>query len=91
MEKPAPLQSGKKAVRRRSERRRATNVSLDAKLLDEARALAVNVSRACERGLALQIAEERAKHWRKTNRAAIESSNDFAARLGLPLARYRQF
>lgn len=40
--------------------RRATNVSLDPRLIDEARALDVNVSQACERGLIEQIAEARA-------------------------------
>ena len=41
--------------------RRPTNVSLNARLLEEAKALGINVSRAAERGLALQIAEARAK------------------------------
>ncbi len=72
-------------------RKRATNVSLDAVLLSEAKALGVNVSRACDRGLALQIAEERGKRWLKENKAALESSNAYVERHGLPLARYRQF
>jgi antitoxin CcdA len=59
--------------------------------LDEARALEVNVSRACERGLTLQIAEARAARWLEENREAIESSNAFVERHGLPLARYRRF
>jgi hypothetical protein len=40
--------------------KRATNVSLNSALLDQARALGINVSRACGRGLAVQIAEARA-------------------------------
>jgi antitoxin CcdA len=71
--------------------RRATNVSLSSGLLDEARVLGINVSRACERGLALQIAEAQAERWLAENRQAIESSNAFVERHGLPLARYRQF
>lgn len=35
--------------------RRPTNVSLDADLVDEARALDLNVSRSCEEGLAAAV------------------------------------
>ena len=69
----------------------ATNVSLNAELLDEAKKLGVNVSRACERGLALQIAEIRARRWLDENREAIDSSNAFVEKHGLPLAKHRQF
>jgi antitoxin CcdA len=72
-------------------RKRATNVSLDAGLLSEAKALGVNISRACDRGLALQVAEERGKRWLTENKAAFESSNAYIERHGLPLARYRRF
>lgn len=74
-----------------SPRKRATNVSLDAVLLGEAKALGVNISRACDRGLALQIAEERGKRWLKENKTALESSNAYVERHGLPLARHRRF
>ena len=72
-------------------RKRPTNVSLDAQLLDEAKALGINISRACDRGLAALIAEERAKRWLEENKAALSSSNAFVEKHGLPLARYRQF
>jgi antitoxin CcdA len=68
-----------------------TNVSLNKRLLREAKALGINVSRAAERGLALQIAEARAKAWKTENRAAIRAANDYIEKHGLPLARYRQF
>ena len=71
--------------------KRATNVSLNGALLDQARALGINVSRACERGLALQIAETRAEQWLAENQPAIESSNAYVDRHGLPLVRLRQF
>jgi antitoxin CcdA len=66
-------------------------VSLNGRLLSEARALGINISRACDRGLAMQIAEERARRWLDENKAALESSNAFVERHGVPLARYRQF
>jgi antitoxin CcdA len=71
--------------------KRATNVSLQAVLLEEAKTLGINVSRACERGLTAQIAEERAKRWRTENREAIAESNAYVERHGVPLARYRRF
>ncbi len=71
--------------------KRATNVSLNTALLDEAKALGINVSRACERGLERQIAEERGKRWLMENRDAIAASNDYVERHGVPLARYRRF
>jgi Post-segregation antitoxin CcdA len=37
--------------------KRATTVSLNSDLLEQAKILGINVSRACERGLAEQIAE----------------------------------
>jgi antitoxin CcdA len=71
--------------------KRATNVSLNSRLLTEARALGINISRACDRGLAMQIADERALRWLDENKAALQSSNAYVERHGLPLARYRQF
>lgn len=72
-------------------RRRATNVSLDPTLLAEARALAINVSQACERGLVETLAEERARRWKEEHREAMESWNRYVEEHGLPLERYRLF
>jgi antitoxin CcdA len=71
--------------------RRATNVSINAQLLAEARALEVNISRAAEQGLARAIAERRAALWLEENQAALESSNAYVEQHGLPLAQYRGF
>jgi antitoxin CcdA len=71
--------------------RRATNVSLNEELLIEAKELRINVSRAAERGLAQAIIEKRAELWLSENKAAIESSNEYVEKHGLPLTRHRQF
>lgn len=71
--------------------RRATNVTLPESLLAEARALGINVSKAAEAGVALAVAEKRAESWGRENRAAIESSNAYVERHGLPLAKYRSY
>ena len=71
--------------------RRATNVSLDGGLIDEARRLGVNVSRACQNGLVDAVAEARAQRWLAENAEAIQASNDYVEKHGLPLAPYRPF
>ncbi len=71
--------------------RKAANLTLNSELLDLARKMKINVSRACERGLELQIAEARARQWREDNKDAITASNDYVRRHGLPLAKYRRF
>jgi len=71
--------------------RKATNVSIDEALLSEARALKINVSKAAEAGLVVALAEKRAELWLAENRAALESSNAYVDRHGLPLAQYRGF
>jgi antitoxin CcdA len=71
--------------------RRRTNVSLDAALQEEAKVLDINISRACEQGLAAQIAELRAARWRTENADALTSSNGYVEKGGLPLAHYRRF
>ncbi len=71
--------------------RRPINVSLDAELIEQAKALGINISRACERGLAEQIAETRASAWLAENGEAIASSNRYVEKQGLPLARHRRF
>ncbi|HEY0832319.1 MAG TPA: type II toxin-antitoxin system CcdA family antitoxin [Azospirillum sp.] len=71
--------------------KRPTNVSLNSDLLEQARALGINLSKACERGIAQQLAEERGRRWLHENRVALESSNAYVEKHGLPLARYRQF
>jgi antitoxin CcdA len=72
-------------------RRKATNVSLDENLVAEAKELGVNLSRACEAGLAAETREARKRKWVEENWEAIQSSNDYVAKHGLPLAQYRQF
>ena len=71
--------------------RKATNISLDVEMVSEAKRLGINISRACEAGLARQIAEERGRLWREENAAALEESNAWVEAKGLPLAKHRRF
>ena len=71
--------------------RRATNLHLETDLVDEARSLGVNLSRAAEAGLRRAVAEEKARRWREENREAMLSCNAWVEEHGLPLAKHRMF
>ncbi|MEG3086674.1 type II toxin-antitoxin system CcdA family antitoxin [Sphingomonas sp. PB4P5] len=71
--------------------RRATNVSLDTTLIERAKELGINVSRACEEGLAREVKAERERRWQDENRAAIEGYNAWVEEHGIPLAEHRMF
>ena len=89
------LQISEKAVptasRSRAASKRATNVSLPEDLLAEARALQINISQAAEAGVAQAITRARSELWLAENQEAIESSNAYVEKHGLPLAKYRMF
>ena len=71
--------------------RRSTSVTLSSDLLNEARKLGVNVSRAAEAGLADAIRAARAQAWQRENAAAIDAYNAYIDTHGVPLAEFRKF
>jgi antitoxin CcdA len=71
--------------------KKATNVSLPADLVEEAKRLGINMSQACETALSQQVRKALGEEWKRENREAIESSNEYVRKHGLPLDRYRQF
>ena len=73
------------------ENRRRIDVSIDSGLLTEAKNLNVDISRAAEQGLKQALTERREALWLEENRAALESSNTYVERHGLPLAKHRGF
>lgn len=64
--------------------RRATSMTLDAALLDEARSLGVNLSRAAEEGILIKVKEERARRWKEDNAEAIADYNRWIEENGIP-------
>lgn len=64
--------------------RRSTSMTLDASLLDEARALGVNLSRAAEEGILAQVRAARAKRWKEDNAADIAAYNKWIEENGIP-------
>lgn len=71
--------------------RKAANLSIDADVLAEAKALSVNISRAAEAGISDAVRKEKERRWKEENREALESWNRWVEENGIPLAEYRQF
>lgn len=75
----------------RSNRRRATNLSLEHALLEEARRLGINLSQAAQEGIEAKVREAQRSEWIVENAEAIRASNHYVERHGLPLAKLRRF
>jgi antitoxin CcdA len=60
---------------RRTPRKRAVNLFVDADLLDEAKRMRVNLSEVLEQRLNMIVRREREGRWLKENRAALEAYN----------------
>lgn len=71
--------------------RKAANLSIDADLLAEAKALSVNISRAAEHGIADAVRKEKERLWKEENRETIEGWNRYFEEHGLPFSEYRGF
>ena len=71
--------------------KRATNLSLNAKMLDVARELGINLSATVDALLADEVRRRYWARWNDENKAAIAHYNARIGRESLPLARYRSF
>ena len=69
--------------------RKRTNVSLDARLLDEARRLELNVSAVTEAALEKAVREAQARGWAEENARALAERADWIERNGMPLAKWQ--
>ncbi|MDN7671102.1 type II toxin-antitoxin system CcdA family antitoxin [Burkholderia oklahomensis] len=71
--------------------RKPTNVSLPLELLERAKELHVNISRASERGLREEVQEAEARAWAEEHEDFIAEMNTRIERDGLPLEEHRMF
>ena len=71
--------------------KRATNLSLNARTLDMARELGMNISQTVDALLAEEVQRRYWARWNEDNKDAIAAYNARIAREGLPLAKYRSF
>jgi antitoxin CcdA len=71
--------------------KRATNLSLSADTLAEAKALGINISQACDSFLHELVRAEKARRWKLENADFIDAYNQSIAKDGLPLEEWRTF
>lgn len=71
--------------------KRSANLSVDAALLEEARRLGVNLSRALEETLRERVAEARRQRWLEENRRAIAEYNERVGKRGVFSDGLRRF
>ncbi len=71
--------------------RRVTSVTLPQALVQDARALRINVSQACEQGLAAAVADAKDKKRQAEQQAPLETWNEYVEQNAVPLAEFRQF
>ena len=71
--------------------RKPTNLSLDARLVADAKAYGINLSETAERAIADAVTDERVRRWKEENREAIEAYNRYVEEHGIPLSEFRQF
>jgi antitoxin CcdA len=71
--------------------KKATNLSLNSKVLEMARELGMNVSQTVDDLLAAEVRRRYWERWNEENREAIAEYNARIASEGLPLEKYRTF
>ena len=70
--------------------KRAANLSVNAELLDEARALDINLSATLEQALADAVRARKREAWLADNREAIEGYNAWVAEHGVFSPMFRK-
>ncbi|MDN4589289.1 post-segregation antitoxin CcdA [Xenophilus aerolatus] len=71
--------------------KKATNLSLNSKVLEMAREMGMNLSQTVDELLAAEVQRRYWERWNEDNREAVAAYNARIAKEGLPLAKYRSF
>lgn len=71
--------------------KKPTNLSLNAKVLEMAREMGMNVSQTVDTLLAAEVRRRYWEQWNAENKDAVAEYNARLASDGLPLAKYRTF
>jgi len=59
-------------------------------LLADARSLEINLSQACEQGVAAAVTDAKAQRWLRENHEALEVWNGYVEQHGVPFAKFSQ-
>jgi antitoxin CcdA len=71
--------------------KRAVNLRVDSQLLDEAKALDINLSATLESALAITLKAQREAKWLEENREAIAAYNEYFTKNGCFSDSFRAF
>ncbi|MGR9014561.1 MAG: type II toxin-antitoxin system CcdA family antitoxin [Gammaproteobacteria bacterium] len=71
--------------------KKATNITLSADVLNEAKALGINISQACDQYLRTLVRTERERRWQQDHADFVAAYNRTVADEGLPLDAWRSF
>jgi antitoxin CcdA len=71
--------------------KKATNITLSADVLAEAKALGINISQVCDQYLRELVRGERERRWQQENTEFIAAYNHSVEQDGLPLEQWRTF
>jgi antitoxin CcdA len=71
--------------------KKATNLSLNASVLEAAKEMGMNISQTVDTLLADEVKRRYWEKWRDDNKDAFAAYNERIQREGLPLAKYRSF
>ena len=71
--------------------KRPVNLSINARTLELARQLGMNISQTVDTLLADEVKRRYWEQWNERNKPAIDAYNERIATEGLPLAKYRSF
>ena len=71
--------------------KKATNLSLNSKVLETAREMGMNLSQTVDALLADEVKRRYWEQWNERNIDAVAEFNARIAKYGLPLAKYRTF
>jgi antitoxin CcdA len=71
--------------------KKATNITLSADVLNEAKVLGINISLTCDRFLREFVKSEQERRWQSENAEFIAAYNADVSREGLPLEAWRSF
>lgn len=71
--------------------KKATNLTLNAEVLEEAKKLGINISKACNAFLETLVKQEKERRWKVDHSEFITSYNKTIENEGLPLDQWRTF
>lgn len=71
--------------------KKATNLSINSSLLDQARALGINLSATLESALTAEVRRRLERDWKENNHESIEAMNRFTEEHGLFSDHFRRF